>query len=160
MLTQALPTQLYTAIYFVSIDAVTLSQYAYYRRRERQVQSKLEEPSSPAPPPRPPTQGVVLGALVVTALLLSPFTFSLALSSSSSPARTDTSSAVGRALLQSTAEDPLLCNARPELTQATTIVAGQTTYTYQLSLNRQPAPGETVTVALTPTLTDASGNPL
>ena len=32
--------------------------------------------------------------------------------------------------------------------QASTIVAGQTTYTYNLSLNQQPAAGQTVTVTL------------
>src|SRR5262249_33087108 len=32
--------------------------------------------------------------------------------------------------------------------QPSTIVAGQTTYTYNLSLNQQPAPGQTVTVTL------------
>ena len=41
-----------------------------------------------------------------------------------------------------------------------TIVAGQTTYSYNLSLNKQPAANETVTVALNVAVTDPSGNAL
>ena len=46
---------------------------------------------------------------------------------------------------------------------ATTIIAGQTSYSYTLSLNKQPAVGETVNIGLAPnglTLKDINGNPI